>query len=45
LAVPGITQELRERLEAVGLPVTSDLLNSDKVFDKIKNDKRIVMVI
>ncbi len=40
LAVPGITQELRERLEAVGLPVTSDLLNSDKVFDKIKNDKK-----
>lgn len=40
LALPGITQELRERLEAVGLPVTSDLLDSDEIFDKIKNDKK-----
>ncbi|PAK83255.1 3-dehydroquinate synthase [Lentilactobacillus parakefiri] len=40
LAVTGITQELRERLEAVGLPTTSDLLDSDQVFEKIKNDKK-----
>ncbi|MDS1016674.1 3-dehydroquinate synthase [Lentilactobacillus buchneri] len=40
LALTGITQELRERLEAVGLPVTSDLLDSDQVFEKIKNDKK-----
>ena len=37
---PGITQKVKERLAAVGLPTTSPWLASDKVLDLIKHDKK-----
>jgi 3-dehydroquinate synthase len=40
LTRPGLTQTLVERLDAVDLPTNSVLLESPKVFDKIKNDKK-----
>lgn len=40
LSREGLTQTLIDRLEAVGLPVTTPLLESQAVFDKIKNDKK-----
>lgn len=40
LSQAGLTQKLTDRLEAVGLPTSSSLLDSPAVFDKIKNDKK-----
>ncbi|MCI2019109.1 MAG: 3-dehydroquinate synthase [Lentilactobacillus buchneri] len=40
LTQAGVNQKLIDRLQAVGLPITSPLLDSDAVFDKIKNDKK-----
>lgn len=40
LSQVGLTQTLIDRLEAVGLPTTSLLLESSEIFDKIKNDKK-----
>ena len=37
---PGITQKIKDRLAAVGLPTTSPWLASDKVLDLIKHDKK-----
>ncbi|GAP03644.1 3-dehydroquinate synthase [Fructobacillus tropaeoli] len=35
-----VLEKLRDRLEVVGLPVTSPLLADDGLMDKIKNDKK-----
>lgn len=40
LAENGITDKLRDRFAAVGLPVTDTLLTSPQVLDKVKNDKK-----
>lgn len=40
LTQSGVTEKLINRLEAVGLPVSSPLLDSSEIFDKIKNDKK-----
>lgn len=40
LTQAGVTDKLIDRLDAVGLPLTSPLLDDDAVFDKIKNDKK-----
>lgn len=39
-AQAGITDTLRDRLQAVGLPITSPLLKSPAALDKVKNDKK-----
>ncbi len=40
LTIAGLTQQLIDRLEAVGLPTTSPLLDANGLFDRIKNDKK-----
>lgn len=39
-AQAGITDKLRDRLQAVGLPTTSPLLHLPAALDKVKNDKK-----
>lgn len=40
LASTGITAAIKERLQAVGLPLDSPLLGTAAFYDKIKNDKK-----